>query len=159
MKQKEFKVGQKVWSARLGKCVVTIIDQDRDYPVIVENSNETITSYTAKGFNYKCDTLPSLFHKNPFKKKDKSFKPRWMMVSDNNHTFIKRYVLQYCKKKKVYYAYNKSSTDEELAMVEAYSLNAWKFAKEVKETKPSEVTIDQIAEKFEIPVDQLKIKK
>ncbi|MCK9273099.1 hypothetical protein M0P65_06140 [Candidatus Gracilibacteria bacterium] len=85
--------------------------------------------------------------------------PKWMSVSNDDHCWAKRLVVADLGDNKKY---------RFIAVAEAFKENiddnqgnfySWRYAKEIIEPKILELTIDQIAEKFNVPANQIKIKK
>jgi hypothetical protein len=83
--------------------------------------------------------------------------PRVMMVGNcrNIGSWLKRLV--YGKIGNWWYAYSNIDSINELT--DDVPLNPWKYAEEIEEEPTLELTLDQIAEKFNVSVDKLKIKK
>jgi hypothetical protein len=155
MKQKEFKVGDKVISIKLGECVVASISDDKNYPIIVTSKKGRCDCYSVTGKSNLSDEYESLFHpeSNPFKKPD--FEPRWMMVSSDGERWNKRFV--FMVKNSNFYAWIDAETDEQVLI--KTSIHIWNYAKEIEEPKSTEFTMQEIADKLGVPVKQLKIKK
>ena len=87
-------------------------------------------SFDYEGKQYNTDNLPTLFLINPFEAKK-------MLVSmDEKYWTEKDVILQ---DNKIFVESN------------------WKFAKEIEQE--TEITLEQIAEKFNIPIDKIRIKK
>ena len=87
--------------------------------------------------------------------------PKLMLVSDDNKNWQKR-VVQFERSIRdinYYFAWNDAETLED--SLEQTRLVDWKFAKEIEPEQPKviELTLEEIAEKFGISVDNLKIKK
>jgi hypothetical protein len=87
--------------------------------------------------------------------------PKWMLVSNDNIHWETRYVIADFGElfngggyQVISQGYEKSYFSNLNWMVESF-----RFAKDITEEKITELTLDQIAEKFNIPVSQLKIKK
>lgn len=80
---------------------------------------------------------------------------RWMMVSDSGKDWLKRKVLM--EKNGYFITWGSASTDEEVEATN-HIIN-WKLAKEIEEENPVELTLEEIAEKFGVNVNQIKIKK
>lgn len=78
---------------------------------------------------------------------------RWMMVSNDENKWKKRKVIMF--KNGMYIFWMDAETELEVA--KTTRTMSWKFAKEL----PTEVelTLKQIAEKFGVNVEQIKIKK
>lgn len=80
---------------------------------------------------------------------------RWMMVSDSGKDWLKRKVLM--EKNGYFITWGSASTDQEVEVTN-HIIN-WKYAKEIEEVHPVELTLEEIAEKFGVNVEQIKIKK
>jgi hypothetical protein len=79
---------------------------------------------------------------------------RWMMVSDNSMRWVKRKVISHINGN--FLAWNNAETDE--GIKDSRNASTWKYAKQIEE-HPLEVTLEEIAEKFGVNVNQIKIKK
>ena len=84
------------------------------------------------------------------KEEEKQF-PRVMLVSDDGDSWYKRVV--FMKKCNRHLSWLKAETVEESESI--YEATAWRYAKEFPEKV--ELTKSQIAEKFGIPIDLIKI--
>ena len=113
---------------------------------------------SCNGENYWIDIIVSgIYREQPVEKKY----PRVMMVSDYGEIWFKR-VVEFEKEvrgKLHYFAWRGSETIED--SLEKTQLNNWKMAKEIEPEKQNkiELTLDEIAEKFGVSVENLKIKK
>jgi hypothetical protein len=83
------------------------------------------------------------------------FQERWMLVSMSGEEFFKRKV--FAKKDGKFLAWSGADTDEEVAI--STGCAGWKYAKEIEETRDIEITLEEIAEKFGVSVEYIKIKK
>ena len=151
---KDLKVGDSVWTIQCGECEIIYISLKENYPITVKAKNNQAYIYCLNGNHNKGDHYRSLFRSNPFEKKEE-FTPRWMMVSVCGTSWIKRFVFAY--KNGVYISWTKAETDDAVKN-EVATIN-WQYAKEIEEPQPIEVTIEQIAEKFGVSAEQIKIKK
>ena len=79
---------------------------------------------------------------------------RWMMVSDDGKDWLKRKVIM--KKNGKFLAWRIAESDEEVLRTSI--ITGWKYAKEIEEC-PVEITLEDIAEKFGVDVNLIKIKK
>jgi hypothetical protein len=79
---------------------------------------------------------------------------RWMMVSLNNINWEKRKV--FAQKSGKFIAWSWAENDE--SVLNQLDTSSWKYAKEIEEHQV-EVTLEEIAEKFGVNVNQIKIKK
>lgn len=81
--------------------------------------------------------------------------PKVMEVSDDGDSWFKRVV--FMEKNGMFLAWSFAETIEEAENTAvAYT---WGFAREIQPTPTLELTIDQIAEKFNVSPEQIKIKK
>ena len=141
-------------SVKVGDTIWTIQEGDVDVIAIGNNYIKTIKFYYY--FNDKKQELhkhPSAFTKNPFE--NVGFQERWMMVSDNNTSWMKRKV--FMQKNGKFISWSNAYTDEDVAVTSI--TRTWKYAKEIEEPKELELTLEQIAEKFGVSVESIKIKK
>lgn len=90
-----------------------------------------------------------------YKRYPKKEYPRVMMVSDSGITWIPRVV--FMEKEGRYLAWNNVWTIEGAKGI--FITVAWLYAKEVEELPTVEVTMEEIAQKFNCNVEQLKIKE
>lgn len=81
--------------------------------------------------------------------------PKVMEVSHEGFKWYKRVV--FMKKNESFLAWINAESIEE-SEKETQPI-VWKFAREIQPTKTLELTIDQIADKFGVSVEQIKIKK
>lgn len=147
---KNLKVGDKVW---------TIQDGWTEVKAIVDHANLIETKagsfYYRNGNNICTDKHPSLFLTNPFEEN----KGYWAMVSDEpineNNKGEKRFVFLW--KNSRFLAWTNADTEEKVN--KEIEVNFWKYAVKIEEPKEVELTIEQIAEKFNVDVKLLKIKK
>lgn len=143
------KVGDTIWTTLEGNTKVTEVDPNNNrYPI---STGER--SYTLDGKYGRGDKYPSAFTKNPFEKID--FQERWMMVSGNGVQWEKRKV--FIQKNGKYIAW--SFAEDEKSVLLAITTAPWKYAKEIPDPKELELTLEQIAEKFGVSVESIKIKK
>jgi hypothetical protein len=142
------KVGDTIWTIHYGFAAVKEIRLSDIYPIKTKSY-----SYAINGKTQKSDKYPSAFTKNPFK--NIVFQERWMIVSTNERQWFKRKVLM--QKNGYFIAWDNAETDE--AVEEALRVAPWQYAKEIEEPKELELTLEQIAEKFGVSVESIKIKK
>jgi hypothetical protein len=142
------KVGDTIWTIQEGDVDVIGIRLSDIYSIKTK-----IYSYAINGKNQKLDKHPSAFIKNPFE--NVGFQERWMMVSMHGGDWRKRKV--FAKKNGIFLAWYNAKTDE--AVKKELRLDSWKYAKEIEEPKELELTLEQIAEKFGVSVESIKIKK
>lgn len=132
----------------------------RDVSVFEKNPS---VIFNEGGFNW-CDSLDGgsywyyIICEGEFPEEQKNY-PRVMMVSDDGNNWVKR-VLQFEKKIKdeiFYFAWVEADEDS----LKKNHIVTWNFAKEVEQEKPKqiELTLDEIANKFGVSVENLKIKK
>ena len=81
--------------------------------------------------------------------------PKVMEVSEDGDSWFKRVV--FMEKNGMFLAWNAAESIEE-AEHEVYTCS-WEFAREIQPATTLELTIDQIAEKFNVSPEQIKIKK
>ncbi len=80
---------------------------------------------------------------------------RWMMVSNDQFNWQKRKVIT--EKNGKFIAWSYAVTDKEV--LQEILTSPWLYAKEIEEVHPVELTLEEIAEKFGVNVNQIKIKK
>ena len=155
---KDLKVGDRVWNIQQGWTTIKQIDFYRSYPLSTNEGD----CYTFEVKFMTIDKYPSLFLNNPFeeqKSEQQEFEPRWMLVSHENIVFKKRYVVQILNG--FYLAIDniekQYELDEILSKQNITNVINWPYAKEILD--PIELTMDEIADRFGISVEQLKIKK
>ena len=124
------------------KVQVTDINSNPRYPIRCGNE----LSFSING-NYSLHTEPVAFPLEPTE--------RWMMVSDSGKDWLKRKVIM--EKNGYFLTWAYFDTDEKIN--QEMQTSYWKYAKEIEEVSPVEVTLEEIAEKFGINVEQIKIKK
>ncbi|MEC4049768.1 hypothetical protein OX284_010045 [Flavobacterium sp. SUN046] len=146
---KDLKVGDSVWTIQEEDTEIIQINYNSSYPIKTK-----MYSYTLDGFQLNFHKHRSLFCSNPFEKKE-DFEPRWMIVSDNNESWHKRFVFMI--KNNFYISWFSVEDDEGVA--KQVSTVHWKYAKEMEEIEQIELTIEEIAEKFGLCAEQIKIKK
>jgi hypothetical protein len=143
------KVGDTIWALPYGEAKVKHIHQTLN-SYVIETSHNT---YTLDGKYYVEQKYPSAFTKNPFE--NTGFQERWMMVSTNERHWFKRKV--FIQKNGYFIAWDNADTDE--AVKESLRVAPWQYAKEIEEPKELELTLEEIAEKFGVSVESIKIKK
>jgi hypothetical protein len=123
------------------KVQVTEVDLDRTYPIRCgEDLSFTLDGSYCQGFDQIAFPLEST--------------ERWMMVSEDATRWRKRKVIAY--KNGAFIVWSGAETDEEVKDI--ISTSWWKYAKEIEEHQV-ELTLEEIAEKFGVNVEQIKIKK
>lgn len=139
----------------------------RDVSVFEKNSSAAIfegNGFTwadsEDGYEYWCNIIRKGKYPKESKEEPKKY-PRVMMVSDFKKTWSKR-VVEFEKKidgETLYYAWDSAETIEN--SLKSRSLVIWKYAKEIEPENPKqiELTLDEIADKFGVSVENLKIKK
>ncbi|MCK9273377.1 hypothetical protein M0P65_07615 [Candidatus Gracilibacteria bacterium] len=87
--------------------------------------------------------------------------PKWMLVSNDNIHWETRYVIADLGELFKGGGYQVMSQGYEKSYFSNLGgiMESFRFAKDITEEKITELTLDQIAEKFNIPISQLKIKK
>jgi hypothetical protein len=145
------KVGDKVFCTVYGWGIVTDICYNSYFPIKVNNTNE-YTSYTLDGKISSNANLPSLFIYNPFNQI--VFEPRWMMVSMDMISWVKRFVIY----KTSYFIALYNAENEEQVKNET-STTSWKYAKEIEEIEFSmEEALEELAKLKGIDKSLIKIK-
>ena len=124
------------------KVQVTEIDLNRNFPIRCGNS----LSFTMNG-EYLKHYNKIAFPLEPTE--------RWMMVSNDRVCWQKRKVI--AEKNGKFIAWSFVETDKEV--LQEILTSPWLYAKEIEEVHPVEVTLEEIAEKFGVNVNQIKIKK
>lgn len=124
------------------KVQVTKIYENGEYPIRCGNN----LSFAKNGKYASEATEPTAFPLN-------EFQGRWMMVSDNLEKWYIRKV--FTQRNGKFIAWINAENDEEVNKAKAATV--WEYAKEIEQ--PIELTLEEIAEKFGISVEQLKIKK
>lgn len=151
MKTKEFKVGDKVFDLRYGWGVVESIIYDDSYPIKVSYMyGKIFTSYEIDGKDLTRSINPILSH-TEYSAQSKY--PKVMEVSPNGRVWFKRVV--FAEKMGRFIAWSNAETFEEAE--DEISTCAWYHVREVQE--PREISIQEIADKFGIPVEEVRIKK
>jgi len=149
------KVGDKVFSFFEGESEIKGVF-GVDYPIKIKES-----WYTLNGKYTTGNKFPMLFKRNPYEaiaelfSNNNGFEERWMMVSNDNNDWRKRKV--FMVKNNLYLAWDIAETDEQVDRT--CIVSNWDYAKEIEEEKDVELTLEEIAEKFNINVKNLKIKK
>ena len=141
------KVGDTIWTIMEGYVKVKKTCWD-EYSI---NAGRWL--YTINGKTFTSNKYPSAFTKNPFE--TIGFQERWMMVSSDEIGWVKRKV--FTQKNNRFVAWN--SADNEESVLLTVSSVGWKYAEEIKEPKELELTLEQIAEKFGVSVESIKIRK
>ena len=77
---------------------------------------------------------------------------RWMMVSENNHSYVKRLIIG---KHNGYFVSILAAKDETELAAWGFQTSHWKYAKEI--TTKRKLTIQEIAEKFGEDVENIEI--
>ncbi len=145
----ECKVGDIIWTIESGE------DEIKDTGFIDKYPIRTLSdySYTLDGKYHIEYSYPSAFLKNPFENIGNNFEERWMLVSDNEIEWKKRKVFMF--KNKSYFSWANAETDEDV--LTTTSIVRWKHAKEIEIPIITELTLEEIAVKFNIKVENLKI--
>jgi arylsulfatase A-like enzyme len=143
------KKGDTIWTYTNGDVLVMDIIEYSKYPIRLKDK----ASYTLSGKWQLGDKYPTAFTKKPFE--NIGFQERWMMVSMNGGDWSKRKV--FAKKDGKFLSWSGANTDEDVK--KAIGTTAWEHAKEIEEPKELELTLEEIAEKFGVSVELIKIKK
>ena len=119
-------------------------------------SNGFEWSKTEEGFYFWGSVITDKHFGLFFAKYPKKQYPRVMMVSNDNDTWFKRVVI--LEKRGQFMAWSCSETIEDANDIK--SVYWWNYAKDVEpEPEQIELTIDEIAEKYGVKPEQIKIKK
>ncbi len=150
----EIKRGQKLWSILDGEVSVINILQGDTYPIKTERA-----TYTLDGKLSINDKYPALYLSNPLEHNVPEY-PKWMEVtSPGNNVWLKRYVLCEQDGKFVSIASASSNKSDYIDINTSTTIVRWSYARDLPIVKTLELTIDEIAAKFGVEVDQIKIKK
>ena len=125
---KDLKPGDTAFDVRYGEVKVLrvkAINGYSDYPILVQLQNGETLSYSVEGKAYITHKYPVLFTSKPFV----TNQGKWMMVSDNQVNWKKRFVI--LKKNDTAYAWDWAETDEQVQ--QSTGINPWKYTKEVEE--------------------------
>jgi len=142
---KEFEIGDKV--VMKGVVVSKHIHTEHEYKVGVEWNIQYVSKqyYYQDGRYSTIDTEPTIFHEN---------QERVVQVRDyKNNKWSTRVLIM--EKNGKYVCWNKAETIEE-AKKETYTTR-WNFMRELPEKRV--ITMQEIAEKFSIDVEQIEIEK
>lgn len=153
MKTKEFKVDDEVFDPRYGWGRVLLDDFTDDYmnyPIHVIFHKGKSRAYTKDGKDNKADINPILSHTEY---PTQSEYPKVMEVSDCGMEWYKRVV--FAEKNGKFIAWLNAKNFKE-AKYET-STHVWDYAREIQE--PREISLQEIADKFGIPVEEVRIKK
>jgi hypothetical protein len=142
------RAGDTIWTIQEGVVTTKLSGY-----LMIGNIRGAYNSYTLNGKVVGSDKYPSAFTKNPFENVE--FQERWMMVSMNGGDWSKRKV--FAKKDGKFLSWSGANTDEDVK--KAIGTTAWEHAKEIEEPKELELTLEEIAEKFGVSVELIKIKK
>lgn len=153
MKTKEFKVGDKVFDIRYGWGKVVGDKAIGVYSIYVTFDRERNNTYTKEGKEHYTDSSPSLSHTEYSIHSTQSEYPKVMEVSYSGFKWYKRVVL--AKKGEMFIAWMNAETLEEAE--DEKDVRTWYLAREVQEHR--EISIQEIADKFGIPVEEVRIKK
>jgi hypothetical protein len=118
------------------KMQVSEIEESCELPIRVATSSMSSACFTKNGEVYKGGMqviFPLEEHEQP------AFKERWMMVSNDEKYWFKRKVFAY--KKGYHIAWKNAETDEEVQ--KSMYLTPWKFAKEIEEEQPKELSLEE----------------
>jgi hypothetical protein len=150
---KDLKVGDNVWTIYGGKTKVEAINFKSTYPIQIESGS----TFMLDGKRYVLHHHPSLFLENPFKTKS-LFNERWVLVSDSNIYWCKRWLVKETNKEYSYVVYSGAATEYELTKVKGEVIS-YKFMKEIEEVKIIELTLEDIAKKYNVDVSEIRIKE
>ena len=130
------------------------VDTSGAYGSLTKEDCEEFRYYGVINNRFNCYTIEFVRKCNAkiieLPKEEKQF-PRVMLVSDDGNSWNKRVVLM--KKCDKYISWVDAETIEESEII--YKTKYWRYAKEL--TEKVEITKSQIADKFGIPIDLIKI--
>jgi hypothetical protein len=140
------KVGDTIWTVQDGETKVISVKNGKYHPI------KTVDAiYTIDGKFLVNDQFPSAFLKNPFESQE-----RWVEVRDDEEEeWVRKKLIM--EKNGKFICWRNAKTDEEVE--ESLNTTTWYYMREIEEPKQIEITLDEIAEKFGVSVEQLKIKK
>ena len=137
---------------------------ERDVTVFEKNPYASIFD-GEDGFSWhnskdEYDYWDEIINKRKYPEEPKKY-PRVMLISDSTTSWCKR-VVEFEKKigdETLYFAWDSAETIED--SLKSRILVTWRFAKEIEPETPKqiELTLDEIADKFGVSVENLKIKK
>jgi hypothetical protein len=141
------KIEDTIWTIFDGYVEVESIDFNANYPIKAVGA-----TYAIDGKSRITDHFPSAFLKNPF---ENISNERWVEVSNDKTCWFKRKLIR--EKNGKFICWTNAETDEKVE--EATKATNWDYMREIEEPEEIEITLDEIAEKFGVSVEQLKIKK
>lgn len=150
MKTKEFKVGDKVYDIRYGWGKVEDNEFAIGYPIYATFDEGRSVVYTKEG-KYEIDDINPILSHTEYS--TQSEYPKVMEVSDCGMEWRKRVV--FTEKVGKFIAWTRAETFEEAE--DEKVTHDWKYAREVQEHR--EISMQEIADKFGIPVAEVRIKK
>ena len=153
MKTKKFKVGDKVFDIRYGWGMVVNDNFSSKYSIYVNFNVVESHTYTKDGKDSIADINPTLSHTEYSIHSTQSKYPKVMEVSNYGMDWHKRVV--FAEKGGRFIAWANAETFEEAE--DEKDTYTWEHAREVQE--PREISIQEIADKFGIPVEEVRIKK
>jgi hypothetical protein len=119
------------------KIQVSEVEEGRIFPIKISAGNGfDPISFTNDGKYYEGEKqviFPLEEHEQP------TFKERWMMVSEDEDCWYKRKVFAF--KNEFYLAFTRAENEEQLKTV--YGVMPWKFAKEIEEEQPKEISLEE----------------
>lgn len=153
MKKLNLKVGDTVFSIKRGWIDIIDVSRNSSYCYITSDDS----TYDEFGRYHMSDSYPSIFIENPFKK-SKSSKhefPKWMNVKkDKLSETAQRFVL--CKHGDFYITMDRELDNHD----QFHYISHYKYTEDIPDKQPEiELTLEQIAEKFNVDVNLIKIKK
>lgn len=150
---KDLKVGDTVWTINSGETKVRFINSKITYSI------QTVagTTFMLNGKRFESDVFPSLFLENPFEAKS-LFNERWVLVSDDNINWRKRWLIKETGKEHSYVVYAGIETEYELTKASGHIIS-FTYMKEIEEVKIIELTLEDIAKKYNVNVSEIRIKE
>jgi hypothetical protein len=137
----DLKVGDAVWTLQDGYTEVSELCPKNEYPIRA-GKGAYQKSYTIDGRINNCHKYQSLFLDNPFDKKAES---KLMLVSTGTSDWVEKPIII------------DSITNR------IFVMSDWEFYKEIEPEETlslaiAEISLEQIAEKFGVDVEQIRIK-
>lgn len=152
--KKKLFIGDKVFDIRYGwgRVINRIVEIPKTILYVLFDTDKLVL-YTEDDKNFIEDYSPTLSHTEYSIHTTQSKYPKIMEVSDCGKKWLKRVV--FMEKGGRFIAWSGAETFEEAEDVT--SPYDWEYAREVQE--PREISIQEIANKFGIPVEELRIKE
>jgi len=149
--------GQKLWHVQLGEVKFQSNNGlDSTYPLIIETSQGR-QYYTIEGKHISNHKLPSLYQSNPFEQINEF--PKLMEIEGGDTQYYPRIIM--AKTKKGYWAVESHTNLNILEHSKDLTILFYNFneVREIQEPQLIELSIEEIAKRFEIDPKLLRIKK